>query len=110
MEEKTIRAIPAGPFAIMMGAINAVIGLIAGIIIAAIGGALTSTISSNTTVDLTGFGILFGVGAIVLMPIACFIGGVIEGLIIAIIYNFLAPRIGGIKLHFEEGSRQPPPP
>jgi len=110
MEEKTIRAIPPMPFAVMMGAISAVIGLIVGIIYAIVGAAITSMLSSGTGVDLGGFGILFGLGAIIIMPIACFIGGLIEGLIIAVIYNFLAPRIGGIKLRFEEQSRGAPPP
>lgn len=114
MEEKTIRAIPPMPFAVMMGAISAVIGLIVGIISAIIGAAITSMVSSmassTTSVDLGAFGIIFGLGAIIIMPIACFIGGLIEGLIIAVIYNFLAPRIGGIKLRFEEQSRGAPPP
>lgn len=112
MEEKTIRAIPAVPFATMMGAIQAVIGLIAGIIFAIASSAIMSIISSsaNNGIDLTGFGILFGVGAIILMPIAGFIGGFIQGLIMAVVYNFIAPRIGGIKLRFEEETRGGPPP
>jgi hypothetical protein len=109
MEEKTVEAIPAVPFAIMIGAISAIIGLIIGIIFAIASSALTSALSSSTGVDLTGFGILFGVAAIIIMPIAYFIGGLIEGLIIAVIYNFLAPRIGGIKLRFKEEGRPSPP-
>lgn len=63
-------------------------------------------------VDLTGFGMLFGLGSVILFPIMGFIGGLIQGLIIAVIYNFLAPRIGGIKLRFEEETQSsvPPPP
>lgn len=30
-----------------------------------------------------------------------FIGGFLQGLIIAALYNFLAPRIGGIKVRIE---------
>lgn len=41
----------------------------------------------------------------VLIPIFAviggFIGGFIQGLIIAVLYNFLAPRIGGIKIRVE---------
>jgi hypothetical protein len=111
MEEKTIRAIPPMPFAVMIGAISAVIGLIVGILYAIVGAAIMSMLSSaGTGVDLGAIGILFGVGAIIVMPIVGFIGGLIEGLIIAVIYNFLAPRIGGIKLRFEEQSRGAPPP
>ncbi len=111
MEEKTIRAIPAVPFAVMMGAVAAVIGLIVGIIFAIGSTAILSLVNvPGSEIDLTGFGLLFGLGAIIIMPIAGFIGGLIEGLIIAVIYNFLAPRIGGIKLQFAEESRTPPPP
>jgi hypothetical protein len=42
-----------------------------------------------------------------MMPIAGFIGGLIQGLIIAVLYNLLAPRIGGIRLRFKEDSTVP---
>jgi len=112
MEEKTIQNIPAMPFALMIGAIGAVLGLIIGIFYAIIGTAIMSALSGTsgvTGVDLTGFGIIFSVLAIIIMPIIMFIGGLIEGLIIAVIYNILAPRIGGIKLRFKEEYRPPPP-
>ena len=48
------------------------------------------------------FSVLFGVGAIIIMPIIGFIGGLIQGVIGAVLYNFIAPRIGGIKLRFKE--------
>lgn len=110
MEEKTVEAIPAMPFAIMMGAIQAIIGLIVGIIFAIASSAILSLIPSTSGIDLTGLGVLFGLAAIIIMPIAGFIGGLIQGLIIAVIYNLLAPRIGGIKLRFKEEGRPPPPP
>jgi hypothetical protein len=109
MEEKTIQNIPAVPFALMLGAIGAVLGLILGIFYALVFGSIMSLIPTTAGVDLGALGILFGVGAIIIMPIVCFIGGLIEGLIIAVIYNFLAPRIGGIKLRFKEEYRPPPP-
>jgi hypothetical protein len=37
----------------------------------------------------------------VFATIGGFIGGFIQGLIIAALYNFLAPRIGGIKVRIE---------
>lgn len=109
MEEKTIQNIPAVPFALMLGAIAAIIGLIVGIIFAIASTAMMSMISSTYGIDVTGWGILFGAASIIIMPIICFIGGLIEGLIVAVIYNFLAPRIGGIKLRFKEEYRPPPP-
>jgi hypothetical protein len=109
MEEKTIQAVPAMPFALMFACVSGVIGLLIGIIYAAVFGAIFTAIPSTPGINLSGLGILFGVGAIIIMPIISFIGGLIEGLIVAALYNFLAPRIGGIKLRFKEGGQPPPP-
>ena len=113
MEEKTIQSIPVMSFALMYACIQAIIGLIVGIFYALIFGAIFSAISSaipSGGVDLTGFSVLFGAAAIVIFPIGAFIGGLVIGGVIALIYNFLAPRIGGIKLRFKEEYRPPQQP
>jgi hypothetical protein len=107
MNERTIQSIPIMPFALMFACISAVIGLIIGIFYAAVFGAMFAAIPSTTGINMGALSILFGVGAIVIMPILGFIGGLIEGLIVAALYNFLAPRIGGVKVRFKEES--PPP-
>ena len=112
MEGKTVIRISAIPFALMYGAVSAVIGLIIGIFFAIFWTPIFS--SMNSMPGYTGlpwgyFGILFGVGAIVIFPIMMFASGLIQGLIIAVLYNFLAPRIGGIKLYFQEETRSPTP-
>ena len=106
--EKTIQKIPVLPFALMLGCIGAVIGIIVGIIYAVVFGALFSAILSNIPAS-TGYmpnsgilGLFFGLAAVVIMPIAMFVGGLIQGALIAFVYNFLAPRIGGIKVQFKE--------
>jgi hypothetical protein len=109
MEEKTIQSIPIMPFALMYACLSAVIGLFVGVIYAVIFGAIFATIPSSTTgINLTGLGIIFGAGAIIVIPIIAVIGGLIGGLILAVVYNFLAPRIGGIKVRFKEEYRPPP--
>lgn len=114
MGEKTIESIPVMPFAMMLGVISAVIGLIIGIFYALVFGAIISSIPTTTgTTEVFDFGwlsVLFGVGAIIIMPIVGFIGGLIQGLIVAVLYNFLAPRIGGIKLRFKEENYAAPQP
>ncbi len=105
MEEKTIEAIPAIPLALMLGAINAVIGFVFGIIFAIFSAAITSLLPSGS-----GLVVVFGLWSIIAMPIIGFIAGFIQGLIFAVVYNFLAPRIGGIKLRFKSESPPPPPP
>lgn len=104
MTEKTIQSIPVMPFALMLACINAVIGLIIGIFYALFFGALHAMIPStaSTAIGLTLFRIIFGVGALIIMPIIGFIGGLIQGLLCAALYNFLAPRIGGIRVRFKE--------
>jgi len=85
-----------------------VIGVFVGIIYAVIFGAIFAAIPSSTTgVNLTGLGVIFGAGAIVVVPIIAFISGLIGGLILAVVYNFLAPRIGGIKVRFKEEYHPP---
>ena len=107
--EKTIQKIPVMPFALMLGCIGAVIGIIVGIFYAVVFGALFSAILSNIPATVGGYmpnsgilGLFFGVAAVVIMPIVMFVGGLIQGALMAFVYNFLAPRIGGIKIQFKE--------
>lgn len=110
MDEKTIARIPAMPLGLMFGAIQAVLSLISGIIVALTWTSIFSFITqmpNYTGPSLAFFGILFGVGAIVAFPIFGFVTGLIEGLLVAVVYNYLAPRIGGIRLQFREENRPP---
>jgi hypothetical protein len=104
MTEKTIQSVPVMPFAMMLACIGAVIGAILGVFYALFFGALFSLIPSTTQtgIDLNFLRIVFVVGALIVMPIVGFVGGLIQGLLYAVVYNFFAPRIGGIKLRFKE--------
>jgi hypothetical protein len=113
MEEKTIQSIPVMTFALMLGIISAVIGLIIGIFYAAVFGYIIAAIPASSTATTSAlnigfFSILFGAGAIITIPVICFIGGLIQGALVAILYNFLAPKIGGIKLRFKKENNAPP--
>jgi hypothetical protein len=104
MEEKTIIHIPAMPLAMMFGTIGTVIGLIGGLIAAGFWAAIASLATSVPGYQGPSpgiFQIFFGIGSIVLYPIMGFVTGLIQGLLYAVLYNFLAPRIGGIRLHFQ---------
>lgn len=103
LDIKTISSVPVVPFALMFGIISAVIGLITGIIFAFVFGTMTSAIPpTSEVIELGWFRALFSIGAIVLMPVLGFAGGFIQGAIYAVLYNFLAPKIGGIQLRFKE--------
>jgi len=112
MEEKTIQSIPVMPFALMYACISAIIGVIIGIFYAVVFGAIFASIPSSTTggFSLGWLSLFFGVGAIIVVPIVSFIGGLIMSAIVALLYNFLAPRIGGVKVRFKEEPRPTPQP
>jgi hypothetical protein len=95
MEEKTIKAIPVIPLGLMMGAVSAVLAFIAAILMV-----LFMMPYLAYTRGFEWIGVLGGLWAFI-VPIAVFIVGFIQGLVVAVVYNFLAPRIGGIKLRFE---------
>ena len=113
MEAKTISSVSVIPFALMFGVISAIIGLVVGIIYAIMFWAILSTAPTTSTfstffdINISWLRVLFGVGAVVIMPILGFVGGFIQGAIYAVIYNFLAPRIGGIQLRFKEDKQNP---
>jgi hypothetical protein len=103
MEEKTIQSIPVVPFALMYACISAAIGFIIGVFYALIFGAIFASVPSTTTgFNLGWLGLFVGVGSVIITPIISFIGGLIFAAITALVYNFLAPRIGGVKVRFKE--------
>ncbi|MCZ7393194.1 MAG: hypothetical protein ABOK23_09925 [Candidatus Methanoperedens sp.] len=100
MEQKTIKKIEVIPFALTIGLIEAVLGLIVGIIEALFIGAMMSLApyyAGPSAMMARGIGVL----AIVAYPVAFFILGFIGSAIIAIIYNFIVPHVGGIKVEVE---------
>ncbi len=103
MDERTIQSIPVMPFALMYGCISAVIGFFIGIFYAWLFGAIFASVPSSTTgINLGWLSLFVGVGSVILMPIISFVSGLIMAAIIALMYNFLAPRIGGVKVRFKE--------
>lgn len=109
--EKTIQKIPVLPFALMIACICGVIGLIMGIFCGVIFAAAFSTMMHNLSTGTAYVAhplirFMLGIGAVIIMPILAFIGGLVHGAIIAFLYNILAPRVGGIKVQFKED--QPP--
>jgi len=95
MEEKTIKAIPAVPLGLMMGAVSAVVAFIASIIMVLL---MLPALRFAPGFEWVGF---LGALWVVVIPVVVFAVGFIQGLIVAVVHNFLAPRIGGIKLRFE---------
>ena len=75
-------------------ALNAVMGLVGGIIFSL--AAMAGAFAGNEAPGM--FGAIFGVGAIVILPIFYACMGFVVTLIMAVIYNALAAAVGGIEL------------
>ena len=90
-----IKRIGVGSVGKIFGSLYALIGLILGIIISLIsliGGSLGVMLSVST---------IFGMGAIITLPIMYGIIGFISGSIMAFLYNLIAGLIGGIEVETE---------
>ena len=84
-------------YAISMG----IVGLILGIIIAAFGTALGSVYAGGYSSVFVATGPLL----IIVLPVIYAIAGLISGAFIALLYNVIAVRVGGIKLVLEQSRR-----
>jgi hypothetical protein len=98
-----IRRVGVWSIARLYGAMMAVAGLLGGTLIAlmaAMGGLAGLMGSSDTKAGLAagGLGAIFGVGAIVIMPICYGVFGLILGSIGAALYNLFAGFFGGIEV------------
>lgn len=93
----------------VLGALYALLGLIIGGIYALL--ALLFAVIGVSTAQETGdalaggvFGVLFGVGAIILFPILYGVLGFVGGVIAAFLYNLISRFVGGIELDLEQRS------
>jgi hypothetical protein len=103
-----IKSIRVLSLAKIMAAIYAAMGLFAGLIfslISVFGVAMGSLFQhANGAPDAifgTIFGVLFGLGAVIVLPIFYGIMGFIAGLLISLVYNFVASTFGGLELEVE---------
>ena len=77
----------------MAGLIYGSLGIIAGALVA-----MFSLIGSAIGRELGPFSVLFGVGAIVFLPVIYAFFGFLGGMLVAVIYNAFAGMIGGIEV------------
>ena len=104
-----IRRIGVWSAARLYAGISGTFGLIAGVffaLMATVGGmagALSSDAGSHGAGLLAGgLGALFGVGAIILMPIFYGLLGLIGGSIVAALYNVFAGLFGGVEVEVQQ--------
>lgn len=85
----------------MIGALYATIGLLLGICFAVFSSMFAALLASQESSMPAGLGMIFGVGAIFIMPIFYGVLGLIGGAIWAAFYNLFAGFVGGIELQLE---------
>ena len=120
LEGDEVKNVPVIPFALILAGVGAVWAFIIGLILAAIIVPLTTLTSTliplianiaanatNMTPATLPTGSAVGIGGVVLavlliigLPIFVFVAGFIGNALWAIFYNFLIPRVGGVRLLF----------
>jgi uncharacterized protein involved in cysteine biosynthesis len=101
VDTKEIKGIPVISFALIIAIVLAVTMLVVGIVMALLG---SPTYKMMPMMDDFNHMFVGGISAlyfIVVMPIMVFIFGFLVTALATIIYNFIAPKIGGIKLELE---------
>ena len=93
-----IRRIGVASAASLFGVFNAFMGLIIGAFFALISVLGAGFIGEADPEMPPFFGALFGIGAVVILPIFYGILGVITGALGAAIYNLVAGMVGGLRL------------
>lgn len=86
--------------ALILGAITAFFYLLIGLL-----GFASGSQDAEGAGAVLGFGVAFGIGALIFYPVILGIVGFIGGLITAVIYNAVARLAGGLELDLEEKSR-----
>ena len=106
-----IRRVGVWSIARLYGGISAAIGLIVGLVFAAfaaiggVAGAMNSDMAAGARgggLAVGGLSALFGVGAIILLPIVYGVFGLVGGGISAALYNLFAGLFGGIEVEVQQ--------
>jgi len=95
---KEIKSVQVLSFALINGAITAVLGFLYVLVVVL---PMMLLIPSPGMEEMLGFSAVFGGLMLIITPVLSFIIGFIMYAIMALVYNVLAPIIGGIKLELE---------
>jgi len=98
IEIKDVKSIQIVPYTLMMSSISAVLALIYAIIFIIILG-ITGLVVPGLS---AGFLVTIAIAMILLFPTASFLISIVQSFLTAILYNHLVPRLGAIKLGFED--------
>ncbi len=96
---KEIKGVKITPFALMSSSIHAVLAFIAAILIVLTFGLIAALIPGASL--FAAFISLLGIGIIILYPLTAFFLNILYMFVVALLYNGLVGRVGGIKLGME---------
>lgn len=96
---KEIKHIRAAPFTLMTSSIHAILAFIAAILVILFFGTIAALIPGMSM--FAGFITVLGLSIVILWPLTSFFFNIVYAFILALLYNLLAPRLGGIKLGME---------
>jgi hypothetical protein len=85
------------------GVMYAAIGLLIGLVMAAVFSLIPMAARTDETALPGWLGTMFGVGSVVFMPIFYGVLGFVMGAVGALIYNLFAGMVGGIEVTLEPG-------
>ncbi len=104
MRTHTVRKVGIGSLAKILGFLYAAIGVIAGAVISLAslaGAAFGQAAGGEEGAAAAVIGLVFGVGAIIVLPIFYGVMGLVGGLIMGAVYNIAAGVVGGIKIDLD---------
>ncbi len=95
-----IKHIGVWSLARVLAIIYAVIGIVIGFFVAFFS-LISAAAGTVADAGVPGLGMIFGFGAIFILPIMYGIIGLVGGLIVGLIYNAIAGSVGGIEIELE---------
>jgi hypothetical protein len=96
---KEVTSVRIVPFTLMSSSISAVLGLLYAIIILIVFGIVGLLVPGVS--QYAGLLASLGVALIIALPVVTFFFSILSSFVMALIYNLLVPRLGGIKLGME---------
>jgi hypothetical protein len=107
-EMKEIRSVPVIPLSLMASSIYTILTflimlIIAPLLVVVLQGAALASISTSSSMAVEGLGAIGLIGIVVMVigiPILVFVFTFIYTALMALVYNFLAPKMSGIRLKF----------
>lgn len=98
VDVKEIKHVRAAPFTLMTSVIHAILAFIVAILLLLGLGVLAAIPQLSA---ISGVLLTLGVALVILIPLTSFFYNIVGAFVMALLYNVLAPKVGGIKLGME---------